>query len=648
MRKIYSPVHRFICVLIFCTFSFMLKSQILKSIVYDFDGFDVGQTNLPEGDYKYGDLSYQISTNPATVSDMLGDRVLKLNLDWNTGYGAFGRGISRYIEFNTNQDIFNFFIYNPASNNQNAVIEVKIADDDNTNNAYENANDDVWKKNVVVPGGAGWQLISIPLKDFTDANTGGNGIFDMAFTQNKGMILLVEFRFTKPAPTSSPAIFYIDMINFSDGILPRGSTEFDLPYKSPSDQCLLGAFQVEAPGQYQLIPQHFEALFSMPMKKLKYANCFLQWANNGNTSPHAMPGPGLQTLITNGYTPILTWEPLFEGFAHLDPIQPKLQNIINGDYDTYIDNFADNIKLLSDTIIIRFMHEFDGDWYPWCVSQNGGDPNKYITAFRMVVDRFRSKGATKIKWMWCPNADYAPYTANNWFVSAYPGDTYVDLVATDVYNNHYPSSLPWWRSFRWQTAESYYYLNKYMPGKPIFIAELGCRERVITENPSSETKAAWFARMDKELQSNFRKVRGLVFFNAVSSQNWFINTSSSSLASIKNNIWTDNYYFLTQSTTAIEENEYGGGLYVYPNPNTGIVTLSYNSTKPKDSFSIIIYNATGKSVYSEIMNKPSDSFTRHVDVSILPKGVYLVEMEVTDSKNSGKPKTKEVRKLILQ
>jgi beta-mannanase len=614
--------------------------------VYDFDGFDIGQSSLPEGDYSYGDLTYEIVANPLSASDMIGDRALKLNINWLNGYAAFGRGTSRYVEFNHNQDYLNFFFYNPVANNQNAVVSVNIADDDNASNAYENTADDVWKKLINIPGGSGWQLISIPLKDFTDGNSGGNGVFDIAFTQNKGMLLLVEFRFSKPVPSATNPVFYIDYINFSDGILPRGNNELQLPYKSPSDYCLLGAFQVEAPGQYNLIPQHFEALFNVPGKKLKYVNFYMQWATNGSTTPHALPGSALQSLITNGYTPILTWEPLFSGYAHLDPVQPRLNNILNGDYNTYIDNFADKIKLLSDTIIIRLMHEFDGDWYPWCVSQNGGDPNKFINAYRFIVDRFNAKGVTNVKWMWCGNADYKPYASYNWIVAAYPGDNYVDIVATDIYNAHYPAALPWWRSFRWQTAESYYYLQKYMPNKQIMICELGVRERQATEYTSSQSKAQWYERMDKELQSNFHKVRGLVFFNSSASQNWMVNTSSAALQSLKDNIWMDPYYFPTSIPTAVEEHEYGSGLYVYPNPNNGLVTLSYNSNQPRESFTIIIYNATGKSVYSETLNKSTDSFTKQIDLSTLAKGIYLVEMEAYSK--TQKQKVKEVRKLILQ
>ncbi|MCW3078466.1 MAG: hypothetical protein JWO32_3075, partial [Bacteroidetes bacterium] len=49
--------------------------------------------------------------------------------------------------------------------------------------------------------------------------------------------------------------------------------------------------------------------------------------------------------------------------------------------------------------------------------------------------------------------------------------------------------------------------------------------------------------MDKELQSTFHKTRALIFFDAAPDQNWFLNSSSSSLQSLTNNIWNDDYYF---------------------------------------------------------------------------------------------------------
>jgi beta-mannanase len=623
------------------------NAQFLKSVVYDFDGLDINQTNLPEGDYGLNDLTYAVASNPLPQCDMLGDRVLQLNLNWNSGFGSFGRGISRYIEFDPNQDMLNFYFYNPSSNNQPALLDIMLMDDDDQDNIYTYNSDDVWQASVNIPSSAGWQLISIPLKSFTDNNLGGNSVFDMTFSQNKGMLLTIEFYFQKYNSAASNPVFYVDMINFSDGNLPRGSSDFDLPSKNPSDHCLLGAYQEDTRGQEYLIPSQFENLFpSGQGKKIKYVNYFLDWSINGSAVPNEMPGSEVQQLLANGYTPIITWEPLFQGYTRLDPVQPRLYNIINGDYNSYIDLFATKIKTYNDTIIIRFMHEFEGDWYPWSLSQNNQDPFQYVTAFRTVVDRFRALGVTNVKWMWCVNSDYAPYTFYNWIVNAYPGDNYVDIIASDIYNNHNPVNLPWWLSFRAQMAETHYYITKYFPQKTFFICEVGCRERFGNEDPTSESKGAWYERMNKEMQSNFHNVKALIFFNANPDQNWTVNSSPYALQSLTNNVWNDNYYFDPLNSIKEEKHEYGDGLYVYPNPTNGLVTINYSSNSFKNGFTIRINDPLGQTVYSENISETLNSFSKQLDFSIYPKGIYLVELMAT-SINLKKP-IHEISKLVLK
>jgi hypothetical protein len=623
-----------------------MKAQMLKSLVYDFDGEDIGQTDLPEGDYGSGDMHYEIAANPVAANDMVGDRVLKVNLNWSAGWGSFGRGESRYVELDPSQDRINFFIFNPSYNNQPAVIDLGIADDDDQSLSYNYASDDFWQKHLTINSTPGWQLVSVALSELTDSNPGGNSTFDIAFTQNKGMLLLVELRFSKPDPSAGNATFYVDFISFSEGILPRGNSELDLPYKSPSDYCLLGAYHLENIGQNDLIPVHVESQFPWtPGRKLHYANFFVQWAYDGSTTPAVMPDDELQRLLNAGYRPVLTWEPKFRGYGNLDPVQPRLSNILSGQYDGYFNSFAESMKRFTDTIIIRLMHEFEGDWYSWGITNNNQDPAQYVAAYRHIVDIFRAKGVTKVKWMWCVNSDYFPYRSYNWVVPAYPGDNYVDIVATDIYNNHYPITQPWWRSFRWQATESYYYLTKYFGNKPLYICEVGCRERFNGEPSGSQTKGEWFERMDKELQSNYHKARALLFFDAAPDQNWLISSSPGSIQSLTDNVWHDDYYFMVPAV-GIEENEYGGGLYVYPNPNNGHLTVSYNSNTPKKDFSIVIMDASGKKVYSEALNMTGNSFNKQIDLTSFSKGIYLVELQATNHGES-QDVIRQIRKMVL-
>jgi beta-mannanase len=404
--------------------------------------------------------------------------------------------------------------------------------------------------------------------------------------------------------------------------MPVGNSDLELPNKDPLDHCPLGAFEQIRNGQHQLIPVTFEGYFTYPQaRKLKYVNTYLQWCQNSANVPNAFPGSAIQTVIDNGYRPIITWEPMFLSLAPLDPAQPDLNKINSGIYDSYIDNFADVLKNYTDTVIIRLMHEFDGNWYPWCISVNGQDPARFVQAWQRIVSRVKAKGATKVKWMFCPNSDYAPYLSYNWFVQAYPGDSYVDYVSTDIYNAHYPAALPWWRSFKWQATESYYYLHKYFPTKPLIICELGCRERVSGDDMTSQGKASWYERMDKELQSNFRKTRGLIFFNTSTGAvaDWRVNSSPASLSSVQANIWNDDYYFVVPAPlpVSIAENKRGMELKVFPNPGDGLFYLSGIEGKIK------VMNLLGDIVY--VKNMSSDQ--QELDLRSLSAGVYLLVTE---------------------
>ena len=159
---------------------------LLKYVIYDFDGLDIGQTDLPDGDYFIGDLSSAVAANPLTPSDVIGDRSLKLTLNWQGGTGEFGKATMRFLELNPATDELNFYIYNPESNSGPATVQLIITEDDNGNNTFEAASDDKWIHNLTVQESGGWQLMSVPLSGFQDDNSGGNGSFDAAYTGAAG------------------------------------------------------------------------------------------------------------------------------------------------------------------------------------------------------------------------------------------------------------------------------------------------------------------------------------------------------------------------------------------------------------------------------------------------------------------------------
>ncbi|MCE3277860.1 MAG: glycoside hydrolase family 26 [Bacteroidetes bacterium] len=589
----------------------------LKYIIYDFDGLDLGVTDLPDGDYKNFDLTYEISANPLAVSDVLGDRVLKLNLMWSGGSGEFGKGITRYIELNASSDHLNFYFLNPVSNYASAVVDIAIKEDDNQNGIYEVSADDNWLKTITIPKSSAWQLISVPLSDFSDASSGGNGIFDAAYTSNKGRIFTISFKFNRSAAATGPETYYADMFCFSEGTLPYGNSILSLPFDNSNNKCLLGSYAYRTPADS--VPPEVEALLS-PGNKLKYINIFMPYAYNGTTAS-ALPGASVQRLMNNGYRPIITWEMMYASYQTMDPVQPRLNQITNGSFDSYIDLFANQIKTYSDTIIIRVFHEFDGNWYSWSIEENGQDPANLVAAYRYIVDRFNALGVDNVLWMWSPNSSPSPNVSYNWFVDAYPGDAYVDIVATSIYN-HPLTGTPPWRSFRSLLSENYYYMRKYFPSKQFFIAEAACRERYGNEMSSSQTKAEWICQMSKDLKSYFNATKALVFFNADKEHDWRINSSAPALNALSNCVWNDPYF--NNALTEVIEKKENGSFEIYPNPFIEEITVSVLSEKMlQEDYYLNVINIHGHKVYNKKVLR-----SQTIGKSFLP-GTYILELKNT-------------------
>lgn len=586
----------------------------LKSIIYDFDGLDIAQTNLPDGDYKNFDLSYKVAANPIGTSDVLGDRVLELNLNWTSGKGEFGKGITKYIELDVSSDCFNFYCYNPLSNKASAVVDISITEDDNANSIYDASFDDKWIKTITIPKSPNWQLLTVPLNTFTDSNTGGNGIFDAGYTGNGGKVITVSLTFKKAITTSGPENYFIDMMCFSEGALPSGNTILDLPPKSIDDYCRLGSLAFRTPADS--VPIEIESWFPSD-NKLLYINIFMPYAYSG-TVASAFPGSSLQRLLNNGYIPIITWEMKYSSFAPSDPVQPRLNQITSGFFDTYIDNFANKVQLYTDTILIRLFHEFDGDWYPWTTAVNNQDPNELILAFRYIVDRFRARGTNNVKWIWSPNSSPKPNAAYNWLVNAYPGDNYVDIVATSIYNHPVPGTPPW-RSFRSVLTESYYYLTKYFPNKPFFICETACRERDTTEVIGSQTKAEWICQMNKDMQSYFSKTRALIFLNTKKEHDWRINSSFAAQEAVRACLWEDAYY--SELPLQLSDIKNPLSYKIYPNPFTNELNIAFETLPGiKTEYKSRVYDIMGKEVGRYIIREKTAIGNN------LSPGVYILEL----------------------
>jgi len=233
--------------------------------------------------------------------------------------------------------------------------------------------------------------------------------------------------------------------------------------------------------------------------------------------------------IQNELIPHITWMPYGNG--------NPLVEIIQGQHDDAIRAEAQKAKALGVQIFMRWGHEMNGNWYPWAgyVNGEGGDADgglddaglpssgagKYVAAWRHVHDLFVAEGATNVIWVWCPLVNDVPDAPWNHWTNYYPGDDYVDWVGIDAYNWGSSSSCCVWTTFAGLLTGSPY--QDYSARKPIILPETASAE-------VGGSKAQWITAMHQDLETEFRDIRAVVWFDINKETDWRIDSSPSALA----------------------------------------------------------------------------------------------------------------------
>lgn len=251
---------------------------------------------------------------------------------------------------------------------------------------------------------------------------------------------------------------------------------------------------------------------------------------------YRFPGEYCAVLWATGHLPMITWQP-----------QTDLASIIAGLWDDYILDWAHAAKEYGHPVMLRFGHEMNGNWYPWCGAQNGGGestgygdptkpdgPERYIDAFRHVHDLFQAAGADNVIWVWAPNEGNPVGEPWNEVENYYPGDEYVDWLGMDGYN--WGTSRPWshWRSFDELFGELCQRLVDLAPDKPIMIAEFASSEQ-------GGDKAAWITDAFQRIKTFYSHIKAVIWFDTIKETEWAINSSPSSLAAFQEAIHNSYY-----------------------------------------------------------------------------------------------------------
>jgi beta-mannanase len=249
---------------------------------------------------------------------------------------------------------------------------------------------------------------------------------------------------------------------------------------------------------------------------------FDSWAT-GN----AFPVSEAKALWSQGVVPHYTWEPWDAALGVSDSGQIHLQDIINGRWDTYIKARGAEFAAVGSPIMVRWGHEFNGNWYPWGIANNNSDPSLYVQAYRRVHDLVKAAGATNVQWIWSFNNGSSPDAGYNDPAASYPGDAYVDWVGIDGYNWGYGPSWDTtgnhWVSFTSAFDSSYAKARSIAPKRPVTVAEYASSE-------DGGDKAQWINDMNTALKSGrYPDLKMLVYFDQDKEEKWSATSSAAVL-----------------------------------------------------------------------------------------------------------------------
>ncbi|MGI8622230.1 MAG: glycosyl hydrolase, partial [Solirubrobacteraceae bacterium] len=209
-----------------------------------------------------------------------------------------------------------------------------------------------------------------------------------------------------------------------------------------------------------------------------------------------------------GAAPMSTWEPWRKPPGSVTDSNQHpglLRDIARGRYDPYLRRWARDAAAFRHPMIMRFMHEMNGSWYPWRAAGNGNTPADFKAAFRHVHRVFDRHGATNVSWVFSIDTlAGGPPTSKAELDTYYPGDRYVDWIGLSGFN--------WGPESAYSTERSF--LSTFKPTvdvvsgfrKPVMLSEIGTSAK-------SADPAAWLqSALDgvRELPA----VRSVVWFDA--------------------------------------------------------------------------------------------------------------------------------------
>ena len=301
--------------------------------------------------------------------------------------------------------------------------------------------------------------------------------------------------------------------------------------------CVVGAYTFDIDGR--IFPEDAEQRIRDLEELLGHEVGSIAWFP---TWADPFPAKECELLNTLGIIPHLTWELFWpdENTNNTMDVGESgykvMDEILTGEHDEYLENYAAAASVFGGKVLMRFMHEFNGNWYVWSGNKNGrenGGPQKVVAVWKYVVDKFKEAGAENVKWLWVPHGPSTDLSTESWnhLSNYWPGDDYVNWIGLDAYN-FYPID-PWggqrpYRDFD-NCFRAIYDSCTAMSDKPVMIAEFGSGEF----NYNGLTKADWIEEAFTKIKTEYPRIKLFTWFHIKKELDWRVNSSPESLDAFK-------------------------------------------------------------------------------------------------------------------
>lgn len=243
-------------------------------------------------------------------------------------------------------------------------------------------------------------------------------------------------------------------------------------------------------------------------------------ASSSYWGEQTFPTENVKLIQEHGSIPLIYWSPWDKPYEEGGAVdQFNLDGIIAGKLDDYIDAWAASAKEFGHPLFVSFAKEPNGSAFPWAGTFNGAEkeiagskplqyegPETYKKAWRHVVDRVRSKGATNIIWVFQTLSFSNPREDWNKAAQYYPGADYVDWIGLSVSGQQYPDEQ--WSTFTTLFKQPYADACRLDPRKPVMIADLRCGEF-----PKSGSKPGFVTEAFDTMKKDYPRLKAVIIWN---------------------------------------------------------------------------------------------------------------------------------------